>query len=141
VPVRFAGGLPLTECVTRLEFPYLLGQQDYYIGSAISPECLRALPYARRGPFIRDRMNRLGPIGEADIPLPGNVAIAAAVAAARVKGRTEVQAVLRAVLESFPALREQSASLLRDPGSQSCEVFARLTQELIGSAEPGGSCQ
>lgn len=140
VPVRFAGGLPLTECMTWLEFPYLLGQQDYYIGTAIRPERLRALPYAHRGPFIRDRMNCLGPNAEADMPLPGNVEIAHAVAAARVNGRTEVQAVLRAVLESFPALREQSASLLRDPGSQSCKAITRLTQELVGSAEPGVRC-
>jgi acyl transferase domain-containing protein/3-hydroxymyristoyl/3-hydroxydecanoyl-(acyl carrier protein) dehydratase/1-acyl-sn-glycerol-3-phosphate acyltransferase len=134
VPVRFAGGLPLAQAPARLELPVDAGQQDYFIGAAIHPESLRAMPLAQRSAFVKARLNGLGPQGAADAPLAGDPAFAAAVEAGRAAGLQEVQANLRAALEAFPGLGEQSARLLRDPNAHEAESVTNLARYLVGGA-------
>jgi 3-hydroxymyristoyl/3-hydroxydecanoyl-(acyl carrier protein) dehydratase/1-acyl-sn-glycerol-3-phosphate acyltransferase len=132
VPVRFAGGLPLAEAPARLELPVDAGQQDYFIGAAIHPDSLRALPLAERGAFVKARLNALGPQGADDAPLPGDPLFAAAVEAGRAAGLDEVQANLRAALDAFPGLGEQSARMLRDPTAHDSESVTGLARYLVG---------
>ncbi|MDB5461045.1 MAG: omega-3 polyunsaturated fatty acid synthase subunit protein, partial [Caulobacteraceae bacterium] len=132
LPVRFAGGLPLAEAPARLELPVNAGQQDYFIGAAIHPDTLRAMPFAERSAFVIGRMNALGPQGDNDTPLAGDPEFAAAVAAGRAGGLDEVQSNLRAALEAFPGLGEQSARLLRDPTAHASASVTDLAQFLVG---------
>jgi acyl transferase domain-containing protein/3-hydroxymyristoyl/3-hydroxydecanoyl-(acyl carrier protein) dehydratase/1-acyl-sn-glycerol-3-phosphate acyltransferase len=99
VPVRFAGGLATTGNAERLEFPHNLGQQDYFIGAAILPATLEALPYARRAQLVADAINRLGPGGGADVPLAGDPLFREAVRKSVAGGRDAHQAVLHSALE------------------------------------------
>ncbi len=132
VPVRFAGGLPLAEAAQRMELPVDAGQQDYFIGAAIHPDTLRAMPFAERGAFVRARLNALGPQGPDDAPLAGDPAFAVAVQAGRAAGLDEVQANLRAALDAFPGLGEQTARLLRDPSAHDSESVTGLARYLVG---------
>jgi hypothetical protein len=132
VPVRFAGGLPLAEAPERTELPVGSGQQDYFIGAAIQPDSLRAMPFAERGAFVRARLNALGPQGSDDAPLAGDPAFAAAVQAGRAAGLDEVQANLRAALDAFPGLGEQTQRLLRDPSAHDSESVTGLARYLVG---------
>ena len=52
VPVRFSNGLPRQKQSDRLDFPYLMGQQDYFIGKPILPEEIAALAYKERRDFV-----------------------------------------------------------------------------------------
>lgn len=98
VPVRFAGGLGPDPVAAGLEFPWQLGQQDYFVGRAITPEVLEAMPYAERAGHVRAAINGLGPQGADDVPLAADSELAAQVAAARRAGLSELASVLRAVL-------------------------------------------
>ncbi len=112
VPVRFAGGLPCEEGRERFEFPCGFGQQDYFIGEAIQPETLKSLPYARRGVFVSESINRLGPNGDADLPVAGSSEFVNSVTELQNIGFSEVAAVLRAGLRNFPTIGEITRNLL-----------------------------
>jgi 1-acyl-sn-glycerol-3-phosphate acyltransferase len=79
VPVRFRGGLPVTPAAQRLEFPLDFGKQTIHLGSPISTESLRALPFAERGRAIMQAINALGGSPETEVPHPGDPDLAAAV--------------------------------------------------------------
>lgn len=139
VPVRFAGGLPLAEADERLEFPLGGGRQDYFIGRALDPAELRSLGLAERSRLVRDRINALGPQGEADQPLPGEPAFTTPVEAARAAGQGVLAAHLRAALEQFPGLGEESRRLLREPSAAGSGLSARLAPGLIGAGLLGAA--
>jgi len=135
VPVRFAGGLPPEASEDRLEFPVHAGQQDYFVGAAIEPQVLAKIPFAERSAFVRDRLNELGPLGPADLPLPGEACFLAAVTAGRAAGLSEVQAHLRAALKAFPGLGAQSRRLLRNAVNEPDERVRQIAECLIGRFE------
>lgn len=112
VPVRFAGGLAIEESATRLEFPVGFGGQDYYIGAAIEPDQLQALPYADRARRVLAAINNLGPGGQADLPVAADNAFAR-VAASLASDRSEVQGVLLAALQTMPDLGAGMQKLLQ----------------------------
>jgi 3-hydroxymyristoyl/3-hydroxydecanoyl-(acyl carrier protein) dehydratase/1-acyl-sn-glycerol-3-phosphate acyltransferase len=129
VPVRFAGGLPVSETAERLEFPVDLGRQDYFIGRAIAPERLRGMPFAERAAFVRREINALGPSGEADQPIEGDADFARTVAQWRSRGLTPLQAVLRSTLANATGLGADSEAALAARG----EDLAPLVRDLIGA--------
>jgi 3-hydroxymyristoyl/3-hydroxydecanoyl-(acyl carrier protein) dehydratase/1-acyl-sn-glycerol-3-phosphate acyltransferase len=133
VPVRFAGGLPIEPVDEKLEFPIAYGQQDYYLGRAIPAQSLGKMPYAQRARFVADRINNLGPLGVADVPLPSDEAYQRAVAATHARGHSEVQAVLRAALNEFPACGSETLKLVESAPDSSSNIATRLAYELIGS--------
>jgi 1-acyl-sn-glycerol-3-phosphate acyltransferase len=59
VPVRFFGGLP-EKGDHRIEFPYKMGKQDYYIGKPIDAIELSKLPLKERKSTVIDAINNLG---------------------------------------------------------------------------------
>ncbi|MCB9604813.1 MAG: hypothetical protein H6720_31215 [Sandaracinus sp.] len=65
VPVRFTGGLPKEAVVEKLEYPFAMGRQDYWIGAPIAPTELAALPYKARTERVMDAINALGPVDDA----------------------------------------------------------------------------
>jgi 1-acyl-sn-glycerol-3-phosphate acyltransferase len=48
VPVRFVHGLPREPLTERIEYPFGMGRQDYYVGAPIEPETLAKVPYKER---------------------------------------------------------------------------------------------
>jgi 3-hydroxymyristoyl/3-hydroxydecanoyl-(acyl carrier protein) dehydratase/1-acyl-sn-glycerol-3-phosphate acyltransferase len=72
VPVRFAGGLPVTAAdgATRLEFPFGFGRQDIYLGRPIMPKTLAAELLGERRDRVLDALNGLGPDLMAEDPSP-----------------------------------------------------------------------
>ena len=65
VPVKLAGGLPITPVEEKLEYPVGFGKQTYWLGAPILPAELEALPYKARTDKVRDAINALGPQPEA----------------------------------------------------------------------------
>ena len=114
VPVRFAGGLPVSEAAARLEFPLEDGSQDYYFGTPVLPDVLRRAPYAKRKEIVIDAINNLGPSSGAEQPNPPDPEFGAAVDEWR---RTTQTTVEYATL--FTALQR-----LRDPGPQALALLA-----------------
>ncbi|MGU3422982.1 beta-ketoacyl synthase N-terminal-like domain-containing protein [Methylobacterium sp. D54C] len=112
VPVRFAGGLPLVEVAESQVLPVDLGRQDHYVGFAIAPASLRAMPFARRAAFVLAELNGLGPSGESDGPLPGDGTLSQSVARERRRGLAPLQATLRAVLAAYPARSDETNAWL-----------------------------
>ncbi len=129
VPVRFAGGLGQQREPRGLEFPFAMGQQDYFIGKAITPEQLEALPYAERAAHVRQSLNALGPQGEADIPLPSDTRLQAAVESISGDAGSEVAAVMRALL----AVQSGDRTWLAPDFDAKDTALTRLLQELTGS--------
>ena len=72
VPVRFVGGLPAETLPERIRFPFGYGQQDYWLGSPITPEALGELRYKDRRQAVMDAINALGPSNESEEPQPGH---------------------------------------------------------------------
>ena len=68
VPVRFKGGLPVEKLDNTLDFPVGYGKQDYYIGTPILPETLKALNYADRRKMVITAINNLGGTNEQETP-------------------------------------------------------------------------
>jgi len=115
IPVRFAGGLPLNETEERLEFPLAYGSQDIYVGKALNPSTLEALPYAERSRTVVSLLNDLGPTGKADKPNPGDSEFTARVKAqiSQSSGqRSEIQAVIWSALKTMPNLGQAMLTLL-----------------------------
>jgi len=137
IPVRFAGGLPLEPEAGRLEFPYRLGQQDYYLGQAVHPQILRVLPYAQRAQWVVESINSLGPTGVADLPLPGDTAFAQKVGVYRASGYDEIRSVLHAALTELPACSEMTARLIADSQWDASDYATSLSLELLGYGKHG----
>ncbi len=146
VPVRFVGGLPRAEVETRLEYPFAMGRQDYYLGAPIHPETLSKLPYKDRTEHVLGRINALGPGHEhemsidADPELEGRVAMRVAESDA-----LPAFATIRAVLEqrgaSDPAMKKlvesarTGAPLVLD-GSPESAWLAKIAEWIFGPRGP-----
>jgi acyl transferase domain-containing protein len=68
VPVRFTGGLPKEPVAEKLEYPFAMGRQDYWLGAPIAPAELAALPYKARTERVTSAINALGPAPGQDAP-------------------------------------------------------------------------
>lgn len=132
VPVRFAGGLPIEPAAERLEFPYRLGRQDYYLGQAVHPQTLRALPYAQRSQLILERINSLAPAGADDLPTAGDGDFARRVADYRAGGHDDLRAVLHAALAELPERSDTTERLLADAPSDGMDSATKLALKLLG---------
>jgi len=95
VPVRFAGGLPVSPVDAPLAFPVDYGQQDFLVGAPILPETLAPLASSERRARVLAALNGVGGRWQDEVPNPGDASFAAAVAGwQQERGVTEVQAVL-----------------------------------------------
>ncbi len=81
VPVRFAGGLPRETLAQRLEYPFGMGRQDYYVGTPIEPETLASMPYKERTESVMRAINALGPGHEIEAPFESDPSFEAEIAA------------------------------------------------------------
>lgn len=111
VPVRFAGGLPLSQSEARLEFPVNYGSQDFYVGEALSPSDLEALPYAERAKKVISLINDTGPKGPADGPNSADRDFMKLVKS-KLENGGEISAVIRSALETLPSLGLRMQNLL-----------------------------
>ncbi|AKF05204.1 beta-ketoacyl synthase N-terminal-like domain-containing protein [Sandaracinus amylolyticus] len=68
VPVRFVGGLPREPLAERIEMPFGMGRQDYFVGAPIDPVELQAMPYKERTDRVLAAINALGPGHEREAP-------------------------------------------------------------------------
>jgi 3-hydroxymyristoyl/3-hydroxydecanoyl-(acyl carrier protein) dehydratase len=111
VPVRFAHALPRST-PERLEFPVGYGKQSFYLGKALWPEQLRALPLPDRKRLVLDAINGAGPALDAPCaPDPDFVALVEE--RRRRTGATEPQAVLLLTLERYASACLETRDLLR----------------------------
>ena len=118
VPVRFSGGLPLESIEGKLEFPVGYGAQDYWIGGAIHPEQLKALPYAERARAVVGAIESLGPAPKDELPAAADPRLEQAVSRRRVEtGVGEVEAVFVEVLRG-----------LENPSAQTWAVMAAVLE-------------
>jgi len=103
VPVRFAGGLPVTPVAAPRAFPVAYGQQDFLIGAPLLPGELAPLSSAERRVRVLAALNGFDDRWMTETPNPGDAAFAAAVAAwQQTHGVTAVQAVLYQTLAAVP---------------------------------------
>jgi acyl transferase domain-containing protein/3-hydroxymyristoyl/3-hydroxydecanoyl-(acyl carrier protein) dehydratase len=102
IPVRFAGGLPVTPLLKTMDFPLDFGQQDYVVGRPIAPDELEALPYAERREFLLEAVNGLAPRDEE--PLPGDGDFAARQAVWQNKCGDQARAVVLTLLDDLGEL-------------------------------------
>ncbi|MFZ2630341.1 MAG: beta-ketoacyl synthase N-terminal-like domain-containing protein [Desulfosalsimonadaceae bacterium] len=108
VPVRFKGGLPVEKLEKTLDFPVGYGKQDYYIGTPILPETLKALNYADRRKMVINAINNLGGTNAQEIPAKPAPNFIKAVESWRTQtGTTEVKAVLFKALEMLTGIPEK----------------------------------
>jgi hypothetical protein len=98
VPVRFVGGLPRTELAERLEYPFEMGRQDYYLGAPILPETLAALPYKERTDRVLAAINALGPGHEHEQPIAG-------LDAGELAGKVAMRVAETSALPAFATIR------------------------------------
>ena len=106
VPVRFSNGLPRQKQPERLDFPYLMGRQDYFIGKPILPEEIAALAYKERRDFVLAAMNEVGPAIAQEQPSLGDTEFFQRVQARQNKmGISQVNAVF---IEAFEDVSEPS---------------------------------
>jgi 3-hydroxymyristoyl/3-hydroxydecanoyl-(acyl carrier protein) dehydratase len=113
VPVRFAGGLPVTPVDAPLAFPVDYGQQDFLIGAPLLPEELAPLSSSARRARVLDALNGVGGRWQDEAPNPGDASFAAAVADwQQTHDVSEVQAVLYRVLAEAPDLSAETRWLL-----------------------------
>lgn len=132
VPVWFAGGLPVTADGRRREYPVGGGRQDFHIGSAIQPDVLTALPYAKRSRRIVEAINALCP-GD-DAPFEARPEFAAEIdALVTDRGLNEFAAMTLAALRAHEDLSEESKRLLAmlaDPIGNPLAVDDKLAAEV-----------
>ncbi|MFT7686648.1 MAG: acyl transferase domain-containing protein/3-hydroxymyristoyl, partial [Candidatus Azotimanducaceae bacterium] len=113
IPVRFAGGLPLSESENRIEFPVNYGSQDFYVGDALTPSDLEALPYVERSKKVISLINETGPKGPADGPNSANRDFMKLVADKLANGHeNEISAVIQSALEILPSVGLRMQKLL-----------------------------
>jgi PfaB family protein len=116
VPVRFTGGLPVKKLENTLDFPVGYAKQDYYIGTPILPETLKALNYADRRKMVINAINRLGGPNKQETPgEPAPQFIKAVESWKNQTGTTEVKAVLFKALDMLTEIPEKKthATLLK----------------------------
>lgn len=68
VPIRFTGGLPVTEAETRLDYPTGFGDENVRVGVPLDARELRRLPPVSRRQLVLERLNRLVPKNEVPNP-------------------------------------------------------------------------
>jgi len=103
VPVRFAGGLPVTPVDAPLAFPVDYGQQDFLIGAPLLPEELAPLSSAERRVRVLAALNGFDGRWQQETPNPGDATFAAEVMAwQQERGVSEVQAALYRTLAAAP---------------------------------------
>ena len=108
VPVRFKGGLPVEKLENTLDFPVGYGKQDYYIGTPILPETLKALNYADRRKMVINAINNLGGTNEQETQNTPDPDFIEAVNSWKKKtGTTEVKAVIFKALDMLTELPEE----------------------------------
>jgi len=108
VPVRFKGGLPVEKLENTLDFPVGYAKQDYYIGTPILPETLKALNYADRRKMVIHAINTLGGPNEQEVPNnPAPDFIKAVNSWKKKTGADEVKAVLFKALDMLTELPEK----------------------------------
>lgn len=113
VPVRFTGGLPVDPIEGKLEFPVGYGAQDYFIGKAITPQELSALPYAERARAVVGAIESLGPAPTEERPAAADPRLQQAVSRRRVEtGVGEVEAVFVEVLRGLENPSAQTRAVL-----------------------------
>jgi 3-hydroxymyristoyl/3-hydroxydecanoyl-(acyl carrier protein) dehydratase/1-acyl-sn-glycerol-3-phosphate acyltransferase len=148
VPVRFVGGLPAEPGATRLEFPWMLGQQDLWLGRPIAPGTLAALPYKERKELVVGAINALGPPHSDEQPLPGDPALLGAASAwAERTGASAEHAVILETLRRMPAPGAELSQLLAGAAAGLLEVeddvrgrwLAELAARLLGPRGPSVS--
>jgi 1-acyl-sn-glycerol-3-phosphate acyltransferase len=141
VPVRFSGGLPVEALTERTEFPVAMGKQAIHIGKAIEPAELAALPYKERKPKVLEAINSLGPSANSETPIPGDEALARAVAERVLRtGASAEHATLLEVLSRRDSIHPELAALLRGDtdghllvaDADSERWLAELAQRLYG---------
>jgi len=146
VPVRFVGGLPRTELSERLEYPFAMGKQDYYLGAPIVPETITKMPYKDRTEHVLARINALGPGHETEMPFDADPELAGKVAMRVAESDAlPAYATIRAVLEargaSDPMMKElvesarTGAPLVLDASPESAWL-ARIAEWLFGPRGP-----
>jgi 1-acyl-sn-glycerol-3-phosphate acyltransferase len=129
-PVRFAGGLPLEDKNEKFNFPVDFGKQDHYIGAAIDPETLSALPYKERTGRILDGINNLGPDGAMDVPLPGDAEFGKLVSA-QSPALNDLQKVLLSAVQNMPEVGDRMQALLDKFSSGQVETEDLSPAEVI----------
>jgi 3-hydroxymyristoyl/3-hydroxydecanoyl-(acyl carrier protein) dehydratase len=125
VPVRFKGGLPVGKLGKTIDFPVGYGKQDYYIGTPILPETLKALNYADRRKMVISAINNLGGPNAQETPNTPDLHFIEAVNAWRKKtGTNEVKAVLFKALDLLSELPEKEThETLRNRGHGKIREF------------------
>jgi 3-hydroxymyristoyl/3-hydroxydecanoyl-(acyl carrier protein) dehydratase/1-acyl-sn-glycerol-3-phosphate acyltransferase len=146
VPVRFVGGLPRTDVETRLEYPFAMGRQDYYLGAPILPEAIAKLPYKDRTEHVLARINALGPGHEAEMPFDADAELAGKIAMRVAEsGALPSFAAIRAVLEARGATDPRMKKLvesarygtpLRLDASPESAWLAKIAEWIFGERGP-----
>ena len=114
VPVRLVGGLPIGDNEEKLDFPYKNGRQDYFFGSPILPEELKAMPYGQRPKFVMEKINTLGPLADEDFPVkPVKKFIEKQKFFMETMGLPLMQAMLFAILTLIDDPCEETAMLMK----------------------------
>ena len=133
VPVRFIGGLPVQPIDGKLEFPYRFGQQDYVIGSAIEPDMLRQVSYAKRKGVVCDAINALGIAACDEVPHPPDLDFEAAVGewSART-GASDVESAFYRTLEASTTVGDQTRRLVEGARSGLLEIDATDRDRWLG---------
>ncbi|MCB0065597.1 MAG: hypothetical protein KDD77_00525, partial [Caldilineaceae bacterium] len=144
VPLRFAGGLPVTPVDAPLAFPVDYGAQDFLVGAPILPEALAPLASSERRARVLDALNGVGGPWHNEVPNPGDASFAAAVADwQQERGVSEVQAALYRVLaEALESSAETSWLLSQVQGKHAHVIappdevkkwLATVASELLGA--------
>ncbi|MCB9117196.1 MAG: beta-ketoacyl synthase [Caldilineaceae bacterium] len=124
VPLRFAGGLPVTPVDAPLAFPVDYGAQDFLVGAPILPETLAPLASSERRARVLDALNAVGGPWQDEVPNPGDASFAAAVAGwQQERGVTEVQAVLYRTLMAASDASAETRWLVNKVQDQDDETF------------------
>ena len=123
VPVRFAGGLPVSGNEKRLEYPWRYGTQDIWIGEALLPTTLSCFRSSDRGATVLNALNALGPTWSQEQPYEGDRSFERRVRERSLRvGVTEMQAVHWLCLEErmqqeTASMSEETMTLVTDANS------------------------
>ncbi len=147
VPVHFAGGLPRESGGARLDFPLGYGRQDHWVGRAILPETLKAMPYGERRAAVVGAINATGPSPAAEMPNPGDPELADTITrwATRTGASTAHAAILTALAHERdlqPSWRRvlagmESGTLIVEDTAEDRAVAA-IAADLYGPRGPAG---
>ena len=146
VPVRFVGGLPRQDIRERLEFPFGMGRQDYFIGTPIEPSELNALPFKDRTARVLSAINALGPGHAAEAPFENDSTLEEKARSWEERtGATHPHAVILNVLEERKAelgpelkelVRAAHEGALKAPNNAEGRWLTELAKRLYGPRSP-----